>query len=184
MVTETMASSNKAKPALVSPRASRARPWSNERHGCEVSVAESFGDFKGLVCGGQHCVVLARLGVIERGEEDKEATFRTVDALAFDETFGSAQPTAPRSNFAAQVKHRAQPAGAASCGQRLAGIKMGTVCPAHGSREVLIPAGEVGRPGEQPQVGSSQRLGLVGLGEGVEGGDPQSPLVTVAATFP
>ena len=122
--------------------------------------------------------------MIERGEKDEEATFGTVDTCAFDETFGSAQPTGSRPDFTREFKHRAEPAGAAGGGQRLARIEVGTVRPAHGSSEVLIPSGEVGGPGEQPEVGSSQRLGLVGLGEGVEGGDPLSPPVAVAAALP
>ena len=128
--------------------------------------------------------MIARLGVIERRERMQEATFGTVDAFAFDEALGAAQPTGSRPGFTGHCQHGAEPAGTPGGWQRLARIEMSTVCPAHGSGEVLIASGEVRRPGEQPQVVSVEWLDFVGLGQGVEGCDPQSPPVVVAAAFP
>ena len=65
-----------------------------------------------------------------------------------------------------------------------AAVEVRPIGPAHGAGEVLVASTEVGRPGEQPQVGSGERLDLVGLGERGKGVPPPSPLVAVAATFP
>jgi hypothetical protein len=119
-------------------------------HSREVGVAESFGDLEGLAGGGQHFVVLACLGVIEGREKGQEATFGTVDTFAFDEALGSAQPTGSRPGFTRKSQHRAKPPGAAGGVQRLTVVQVGAVGPAHDSGEVLVPSGEVGRPGEQP----------------------------------
>ena len=51
-----------------------------------------------------------------------------------------------------------QPAQRAAC-RDSPSSRYGAVGPAHGSREVLIASGEVGRPGEQPQVGRPREAG-------------------------
>jgi hypothetical protein len=69
-------------------------------------------------------------------------------------------------------------------GQWLGSVEVCAVAPAHRASEILVAATEVGSPGEKPQVGSGERLDLVGLGQRSKGVNPPSPLVAVAAAFP
>lgn len=69
-------------------------------------------------------------------------------------------------------------------GERLAGVEVGMVGPAHSLGEVIISSAEVGRPREQSEITSVEGFDLVRPGQRGKGVAPPSPLVAVAALFP
>jgi hypothetical protein len=130
------------------PTGQSRAPLENQGNGRDVGLPESFGDLKGLGGGVEHGVKLAGIGVLECGGEEDKATFGAVNALAFNEALGAAQPASCRSSLAADAEDGAKPAGTLGGGQGLGSVEVRAIGPAHRAGEVLVASTEVGRPGE------------------------------------